>query len=259
MTDRILAIESLTVSFNGFTVLDDLDFAMDEGELRFLIGPNGAGKTTLLDIITGKTRPTSGSVTFNGGTDLSKLKEHDLVRLGIGRKFQTPSIFESLTVSENIEIAIGFVSRITRLFRSLSGHDSDRIDSVLGEVGLQEKADHKAGALSHGERQWLEIAMLLVQEPRLLLLDEPVAGMTRRERDRTGDLLHRIGKHRSVMVVEHDMEFVRKFADTVTVLHLGKVLSEGNMDQVQRDPRVVEAYLGHGRANRRQPVMAASA
>ena len=244
---HILAAEGLTVSFDGFTVLDELDFSMEYGEMRFLIGPNGAGKTTLIDVITGKSRPDRGKVTFDGNIDLTRRPEHELVRLGVGRKFQTPAVFSSLTVFENVEVTLGFRTRLARLLGRSRGVDRERIEATLERVGLLERARHPAGALSHGEKQWLEIAMLLVQEPKLLLLDEPVAGMTRRERERTGELLQAIGNDRSVLVVEHDMEFVRQFARKVTVLHLGKVLSEGTMEDVQQDPEVIRAYLGHGR------------
>jgi urea transport system ATP-binding protein len=241
----ILAAEGLTVSFDGFTVLDNLDFAMDRGELRFLIGPNGAGKTTLIDVITGKARPSRGRVVFDGWIDLARRQEHDLVRLGIGRKFQTPSVFSSLTVFENLEVALGFRSPLGSQLRPASPQNVEKIRATLDQVGFAAQAQRQAGILSHGEKQWLEIGMLLVQDPKLLLLDEPVAGMTRRERDRTGELLLQIVRDRSVLVVEHDMEFVRRFARKVTVLHLGKVLSEGDMETVQQDPQVVKAYLGH--------------
>ncbi len=245
--ESILSVEALTVSFDGFTVLNELDFSMGYGEMRFLIGPNGAGKTTLIDVITGKSKPDRGKVTFDGNIDLTRRQEHELVRLGVGRKFQTPAVFSSLTVFENLEVTLGFRSRIAGLFGRAPRPDSERINATLEQVGLAGRANHTAGALSHGEKQWLEIGMLLVQEPKLLLLDEPVAGMTRRERERTGELLQDIGSDRSVLVVEHDMEFVRQFARKVTVLHLGKVLSEGNMETVQQDPEVIRAYLGHGK------------
>ena len=252
LSKPILSVESLTVSFDGFTVLNELNFAIDYGEMRFLIGPNGAGKTTLIDVITGKSKPTKGRIIFDGATDLSRRQEYQMVRLGVGRKFQTPAIFSSLTVYQNLEVTLGFRSRITGLLRKLRSGDDDRIMSTLEEVGLDHRAQDVAGGLSHGEKQWLEIGMLLVQEPKLLLLDEPVAGMTRRERDRTGELLQSIGGERSVLVVEHDMDFVRQFAQTVTVLHLGKVLSEGTMEDVQQDPEVVRAYLGNSRSQRPQ-------
>ena len=252
MSDSILSVENLTVSFDGFTVLDELDFAIGYGEMRFLIGPNGAGKTTLIDVITGKSKPSKGSIIFDGTTDLSRRQEYQLVRLGVGRKFQTPAMFSSLTVYQNLEVTLGFRSRITALLGKLRRVEGDRIMNTLEEVGLLHRARDIAGGLSHGEKQWLEIGMLLVQDPKLLLLDEPVAGMTRRERDRTGELLQSIGGQRSVLVVEHDMDFVRQFAQTVTVLHLGKVLSEGTMDDVQQDPEVVRAYLGNSRSQRPQ-------
>ena len=187
--DLILSVEQLTISFDGFTVLNELDFSMKYGEMRFLIGPNGAGKTTLIDAITGKSKPDRGRILFDGSADLTRQQEHQLVRLGIGRKFQTPSIFGSLTVYQNVEVALGFRSRITGLLGGSRRRDSDRIMATLEEVGLAARAGDVAGALSHGEKQWLEIGMLLVQEPKLLLMDEPVAGMTRRERERTGELL----------------------------------------------------------------------
>ena len=250
MAENILSLEALTVSFDGFTVLDELDFALEDGELRFLIGPNGAGKTTLLDLITGKTRPNRGKIIYNGNIDLTHRQEHDRVRLGIGRKFQTPSVFSSLSVYENLEVAVGFRSGVGALFRPIKRSQSDWIDSILEQVRLSERAQVTAGGLSHGEKQWLEIGMLLAQEPQLLLLDEPVAGMTRRERERTGELLQDIGKNCTVLVVEHDMEFVRHFAKTVTVLHMGRVLSEGPMEMVQQDPQVIKAYLGRSKTER---------
>lgn len=247
MTEHILEVSGLKVSFDGFTALDDLDFSLDYGELRFVIGPNGAGKTTLLDLITGKTRPDRGRIVFNGETDLTKMQEHDLVRLGIGRKFQTPAIFASLTVYQNLEVAVGYRSRVVSLFRAIKRKEADLIHTTLEQVGLSDLAQAQAGSLSHGQKQWLEIGLLLAQEPQLLLLDEPVAGMTRRERERTGNLLQTIGKDRTVLVVEHDMEFVRRFAKKVTVLHQGRVLSEGPMSMVQQDPAVIKAYLGRSR------------
>ena len=244
MAQPILSVEALNVSFDGFVVLDDLDFSLEHHELRFLIGPNGAGKTTLLDVITGKTRASRGKVIFDGKINLTRRQEHEVVRLGIGRKFQTPSVFPSLTVYENLEVAAGFRNRVHTLFRLPSQQQKGRINEVLEQIRLTDRVHHRAGVLSHGEKQWLEIGMLIAQDPQLLLLDEPVAGMTRRERERTGQLLETISQDRTVLVVEHDMEFVRNFARKVTVLHLGRVLSEGAMDAVQQDPKVIKAYLG---------------
>lgn len=244
--NRILDVQDVTVSFDGFKVLDALNFSMDEGELRFLIGPNGAGKTTLLDIITGKTRASNGRVMYAQKHDLSRTVEHHRVRMGISRKFQTPAVFSSLSVIQNLEVAVGFRTAYQDLLRPLSGDERDRVESTLEKIKLQERAHITAGKLSHGERQWLEIGMLLTQKPRLLLLDEPVAGMTRRERDRTGELLHSIGENCAVLVVEHDMVFVRQFASTVTVLHMGQLLCEGPVETVQSDPQVIEVYLGRG-------------
>ncbi|CAM3577327.1 urea ABC transporter ATP-binding protein UrtD [Hydrogenibacillus schlegelii] len=246
MTGGALRVENLTVEFDGFKAIDGLNFSLQEGELRFLIGPNGAGKTTLIDVISGRVRPTAGRVFF-GHSDLSRLQEHEIVALGIARKFQTPSVFPHLTVWENLELALGFRERLPALLRPLGREGEERIAATLATVGLEHRAGQRAGTLSHGEKQWLEIGMLLIQEPRLLLLDEPVAGMTRRERELTGQLLHRIAPGRMILVVEHDMEFLRRFAHTVTVMHEGRILSEGTVEAVQSDPRVVEIYLGRGR------------
>ncbi len=243
----ILEVKNVSVSFAGFKALDGLDFSMAKGELRFVIGPNGAGKTTLLDVVTGKSRPQRGTVTFNGGVNVLRTLEHELVQKGIGRKFQTPTVFSSLTVYENLEAAAGFNKGTLKLFATLPAADEEKLQATLKLIGLQERATVRAGTLAHGEKQWLEIGMLLMQEPKLLLLDEPVAGMTRRERNRTGELLQEISKHCSVLVVEHDMEFVRNFATTVSVLHMGKLLCQGPVQQVQSDPRVIEVYLGRGR------------
>src|SRR5258706_1496669 len=242
--NSILDVQNVTVRFDGFTVLDNLNFSMGYGELRFLIGPNGAGKTTLLDIITSKTKPTTGKVIFDSKVNISEWLEHRIVQHGIARKFQTPSIFAGLSVFENLESAVSFRHRSIQLCRRLSRQQAERIHETLELIGLTGKTHVKAGLLSQGEKQWLEIGMLLIQEPKLLLLDEPVAGMTRQERNRTGELLQKIAKDRAIVVVEHDMEFVRAFANTVTVLHMGQVLCEGPMDQVQNDSRVIEVYLG---------------
>jgi urea transport system ATP-binding protein len=243
-TKPILQVEKATVAFSGFTVLDELDLTVRAGELRFLIGPNGAGKTTLMDMLTGKVRPISGRVTYDGDVDITKQQEYQLVHLGIGRKFQTPSVYASLTAWENVEVALGFRRSTAALFGRISQTDRERIAAALERVGLLERGGVQAGYLSHGEQQWLEICMLLVQDPKLVLLDEPVAGMTRREREKTGALLHALEQSHTVIVTEHDMEFVRSFSRTVTVLHQGKVIAEGSMDEVQRNERVIEVYLG---------------
>lgn len=251
----VLEVRQALVSFDGFVVIDHLDFTLREGELRFLIGPNGAGKTTLMDLISGKTRLSSGNVTMRTrrgqrahAVNLGRRQRHQIVRLGLGRKFQTPSVFPSLTTYENLEVALGYRSLLPRLLWRAPREHRERAFEALSTVGLVERADVPAGALSHGERQWLEIALVLVQEPRVLLLDEPVAGMTRRERERTGELLHRLEGQHSILVTEHDMEFVRQFARTVTVLHQGRVLAEGPVSEVQSDPAVIEVYLGRSHA-----------
>lgn len=244
---KIIDAKDVTVSFDGFKALNQLNFAMERGELRFVIGPNGAGKTTFLDVMTGKTRPQRGTVTFDETVNVLRTSEHELVRKGIGRKFQTPTVFNSLTVYENLEVASGFRDGTLGLFKDPGPETDERVNEVLGLVSLWERAFVRAGILSHGEKQWLEIGMLLMQEPKFLLLDEPVAGMTRRERDRTGELVQEVSKRCSVLVVEHDMDFVRNYANIVTVLHLGTVLTEGPVAQVQSDPEVIEVYIGRNR------------
>jgi urea transport system ATP-binding protein len=242
---KILYVERLTVSFDGFKALDGLTFYVDPGELRCIIGPNGAGKTTMMDVITGKTRPDEGSAWFGQNINLLALTEPEIAQAGIGRKFQKPTVFEYLTVFENLELAIaGPKSFWTVLRARLTPIQRDHIEEVLGIIGLPEQRSTIAGALSHGQKQWLEIGMLLMQEPELLLVDEPVAGMTPQETERTAELLLMLAGKHSVVVVEHDMEFVRSIATQVTVLHEGKVLSEGTMDAVQNDPKVIEVYLG---------------
>jgi len=243
----ILYLEDVTVSFDGFKAIDRLNLTIDDGELRCIIGPNGAGKTTMMDIITGKTRPDCGSVWFGSRHDLLAMNEPQIASLGIGRKFQKPTVFEALTVFENLELAMAADKRILpTLTARLTSEVRERIEEVLVTIGLTELRHRPAGILSHGQKQWLEIGMLLMQRPRLLLVDEPVAGMTEQEMERTAELLTGLaGKGKqSVVVVEHDMGFVRSIARTVTVLHQGSVLAEGRMDQVSRDPRVVEVYLG---------------
>jgi len=238
----ILEIRGLVTSFDGFRAVDGVDLTIAEGEIRFLIGPNGAGKTTLIDTVTGLVKASAGSVRF-AGKEMLGLKEYEVVREGIGRTFQTPTVFEQLTVVENVDLAATFRRPLYSLLRRRRGMD-DAVATALQEVGLVEFAGKAAGTLSHGQRQWLEIGMLLVQNPRLLLLDEPVAGMTREERTRTGELLQAIALTRTLVVVEHDMDFVRRFASRVTVLHEGRVLCEGSIADVQADPVVQEVYLG---------------
>ena len=245
LREEILRVEAVTVSFDGFKAVDALNLTVERNELRVIIGPNGAGKTTLLDMICGKTKPTSGRVMFNG-LDLTRMSEHRIVRAGVGRKFQTPSVYEDLTVFENFEISL---PRMHGLFQSLTfrrtGEVRDRIEAMASEVYLRDQLGRRAGQLSHGQKQWLEIGMLLMQEPDLLLLDEPVAGMSPREREQTGDLLSRIAQGKSVVVIEHDMDFVKRIAHKVTVLHQGRLLSEGSATEVQSDRRVIDVYLGH--------------
>ena len=241
----ILYVEGVTVSFDGFRALNNLTLYINDGELRCIIGPNGAGKTTMMDVITGKTQPDTGRVYFGQRIDLLRLDEPAIARVGIGRKFQKPSVFEPLSVFHNVELSLqGNKGAWYALAARLSGEQRDRIDEILQIVGLSAQRERAAGLLSHGQKQWLEIGMLLAQNPRLLLVDEPVAGMTPQETERTAELLTSLAGERSVVVVEHDMEFVRSIARTVTVLHEGSVLAEGSMAAVQDDPRVVEVYLG---------------
>ena len=244
-TDFVLSVEELTVSFDGFKAIDSLNLYVDQNELRVIIGPNGAGKTTLLDLICGKTRASAGSIKFKN-SEMTKLPEYQIVRSGIGRKFQTPSIYENLSVFQNLEVSF---PRGRGVFGSLFFKRSDevkaQVQSVAAEIGLEAQLDTEAGLLSHGQKQWLEIGMLLMQDPELLMLDEPIAGMSVRERELTAELLQRICKGRAMIVIEHDMEFVKRIADKVTVMHQGKILAEGSMEKVQADPRVIDVYLGH--------------
>jgi urea transport system ATP-binding protein len=241
----ILYVENVSVSFDGFKALNGLNLYIEDGELRCIIGPNGAGKSTLMDVITGKTRPDSGQVFFGQNIDLTRLSEFRIAQAGIGRKFQRPTVFPRHSVFENMEIALPTGKRVRdTLFARLDGSQRDRIDRALEVIGLLGKRHQVAGMLSHGEKQWLEIGMLLIQEPRLLLVDEPVAGMSQQETERTAELLASLAGKHSVVVVEHDMDFVRRIARKVTVLHEGAVLAEGSMEQVQNDPRVIEVYLG---------------
>lgn len=247
-TAPILSCENVTVAFDGFKAVNGMNLKLMPGELRFLIGPNGAGKTTMLDVICGKVKPASGVLRFNDAVDIARKKEYEIAELGIGRKFQAPSIFFGLTVYENLELAMSQNRSVWSTLRAkLSKNDHARIMRQLDMIGLSHRARIIAGGLSHGEKQWLEIGMMLMQEPTLLLLDEPVAGMTDNETEKTGELLQEITKQHTVVVVEHDMEFVRSFATKVTVMHEGKLLKEGTMQEVQEDDVVSEVYLGHGR------------
>jgi urea transport system ATP-binding protein len=245
MKEFILTLEGVNKSFEGFKAISNLTFYMDVGELRVVIGPNGAGKSTMLDIITGRTRPDSGKVEYGFDTDLTKLNEYQINRLGISRKFQTPSVYVDHTVFENIWLSLeGSRSVWSTLFAKMTHEQRDRLIEVLKTIGLENKASWKAGALSHGQKQWLEIGMLLAQNPKLMLVDEPAAGMTDEETAKTGELLMSLAGKHSIVVIEHDMTFVRQIARKVTVLHQGTVLCEGTVDEVQNNERVVEVYLG---------------
>ena len=244
-TDFTLAIEDLTVSFDGFKAVDGLNFYLDKNELHVVIGPNGAGKTTVLDLICGKTKSTSGSIKFMN-KELTTLAEHEIVLAGVGRKFQTPSIYENLSVFENLEVSYPKGRSVfgSLIFKRDKVVD-DKIHEIAKQIMLEDLLDTESALLSHGQKQWLEIGMLLIQDPQLLMLDEPVAGMSVKEREQTAELLNKISKGRSVLVIEHDMEFVARIAHKVTVLHQGKILASGDMDVVQADPKVIDVYLGH--------------
>ncbi len=246
----VLLLEGVNKTFDGFKAITDLNFYMDEGELRTIIGPNGAGKSTMMDIITGRTRPDTGKVEFGKDTDLTTMNVPEINRLGIGRKFQTPSVYIHHTVFENLLLSLkGPRGVFTSLFSRTTSEQRDRIEAVLKIIGLTAKAEDLAGSLSHGQKQWLEIGMLLAQDPKLLLVDEPAAGMSDEETHKTGELLLSLeGKH-SIIVIEHDMTFVRQIARKVTVLHQGHVLCEGTVDEVQNDERVKEVYLGRKKKN----------
>jgi urea transport system ATP-binding protein len=244
-TSFLLSVENLTVSFDGFKAVDSLNLYIEKDELRVIIGPNGAGKTTVLDMICGKTRPTAGSIKFRNN-ELVGMSEHEIVRVGVGRKFQTPSIYENLTVFENLEVSypkgrsvLGCVA-----FKR-TAEIVDRIHKVAEEISLHDYLEVEGAFLSHGQKQWLEIGMLLMQEPVLVMLDEPVAGMSPQERGQTAELIQRVCKGRCIIVIEHDMEFVSRIAHKVTVLHLGKILAEGSMEEIQHNPKVAEVYFGH--------------
>ncbi|WP_028580275.1 urea ABC transporter ATP-binding protein UrtD [Desulfogranum japonicum] len=241
----ILYLEGISVSFDGFKAINDLNLYIDDGELRCIIGPNGAGKTTMMDIITGKTRPDIGSAWFGQGINLLKLDEPEIAAKGIGRKFQKPTVFEEHTVHTNLELAMAGDKSVWKTLKAkLSSEQKDSIYEVATLIGLKEQIRTRAGSLSHGQKQWLEIGMLLMQSPKLLLIDEPVAGMTQQEMERTAELLTTLSGQHSVIVVEHDMDFVRSIARKVSVLHQGSILAEGTMDEVQNNQQVVEVYLG---------------
>ncbi|RFC44226.1 MAG: urea transport system ATP-binding protein [Verrucomicrobia bacterium] len=246
-----LSAEGINKSFDGFQAIRDLNFYLEEGELRTVIGPNGAGKTTFLDLITGRTRPDTGTIEFEGRHDLGSLSEHEIYRLGIGRKFQTPTVYTDHTVSENLLLSLaGNRGVLASLFFRLSSTQSDKIAEILNLINLAPHRDRKAGTLAHGQKQWLEIGMLLAQDAKLLLVDEPAAGMTDEETAKTGDLLLSLAGKHTIIVIEHDMVFVRQISTgrKVTVLHQGSVLCEGPVDSVQSDPKVIEVYLGRKHA-----------
>jgi urea transport system ATP-binding protein len=251
MTDRgsIIYLDGVTVDYDGFKALNNLNFIVNYSELRVVIGPNGAGKTTLLDVISGKTKPAAGRVIFGKDTDLIELREHEIATLGIGRKFQAPSVYVNLSVWENLDLSLRRPSKgvLATLLGTSTAEERERIASTLETIGLLDKAQARAGSLSHGEKQWLEIGMVILQDPTLLLVDEPVAGMTDRETEQTGVLLQSLAEKHAIVVIEHDMEFVRQIARTVTVLHEGTVICEGPVEKVQADPRVVEIYLGRAK------------
>jgi urea transport system ATP-binding protein len=244
-TDFLLALEGVTVSFDGFKAVNELNLYIDKGEMRVIIGPNGAGKTTVLDLICGRTRVSDGSIKFKN-QEITGRKEQDIVKLGIGRKFQTPTIYEDLTAFENLELSLPRGRSVAgSLFWKRTDEVIERVREVARMIFLVDHLDRRAETLSHGQKQWLEIGMLLIQDPELMMLDEPVAGMSVSERARTAELLKEIIKNRSVIVIEHDMKFVESIASRVTVLHQGKVLAEGDMQTVQANPQVKEVYLGH--------------
>jgi urea transport system ATP-binding protein len=245
-TSSLLYLDGVNVSFDGFRALNNLSFVVEPGEMRAIIGPNGAGKTTMMDVVTGKTRPDTGDVVFDGGNyDLTRLDETEIAQLGIGRKFQKPTVFEIHTVEDNVRLALkSDKSTRATLFWRDSSEEQGRLDSILNIIRLSPLRDRVAGGLSHGQKQWLEIGMLLAQDPKLMLVDEPVAGMTDAETRQTAELLREINRDRTVVVVEHDMSFVRELGVKVTCLHEGSVLAEGSIDQVSENERVIEVYLG---------------
>ena len=243
-TKNLLELKNVSVSFEGFFALNELNIALKKGELRAIIGPNGAGKTTFLDVITGKVKPKNGEVLFNGKSLIGK-KEHKIARVGVGRKFQSPRIFENLTVEENLEFSVSqSVSTLKLITNQANNEKKQEIEKLLNVINLANSSKIKAGALSHGQKQWLEIAMLLGQKPSLMLVDEPVAGLTDEETELTADLLKSLAGKNTVVVIDHDMEFIRRLESDVTVLNQGTVLCEGKMEKIQSDPKVIEVYLG---------------
>lgn len=243
--DRILYLDNVTVSFDGFKALNSLSLTIEHEELRCIIGANGAGKSTMMDVITGKTKPDSGSIIFGEAVDLLSMDEPSIAQIGIGRKFQKPTVFDGHNVFENLELAMKADKRFFKtLFSKISGEEKDKIHQTMQLIGLQDLYKNKAGILSHGQKQWLEIGMLIMQDPKLLLVDEPVAGMTQMEVEKTGEILTNLAKSHSVVVVEHDMEFIRSIAKKVTVLHEGSVLAEGSMQSIQENEKVRKVYLG---------------
>ena len=243
--DRILLVDGVTVSFDGFKALNNLSFSINYGELRCIIGANGAGKSTMMDVVTGKTKPDQGSVIFGQAVNLLQMDEPSIAEVGIGRKFQKPTVFAGHSVFENLELAMKDDKRFFKtLFAKLNGEQKDKIEKIMELIGLKELYHREASILSHGQKQWLEIGMLMMQDPKLLLVDEPVAGMTPQEVDKTGEILTNLAKINSVVVVEHDMEFIRSIASKVTVLHEGSVLAEGSMKEIQNNEKVRKVYLG---------------
>ena len=249
-TKNLLELKNVSVSFEGFFALKELNIALKKGELRAIIGPNGAGKTTFLDVITGKVKPNNGEVLFNGNSLIGK-KEHKIARVGVGRKFQSPRIFENLTVEENLEFSVSqSVSTLKLISNQATNEKKQEIEKLLNVINLTNSSKIKAGALSHGQKQWLEIAMLLGQKPSLMLVDEPVAGLTDEETELTADLLKSLAGKNTVVVIDHDMEFIRRLESDVTVLNQGAVLCEGKMESIQSDPKVIEVYLGKQEDNK---------
>lgn len=256
--EDIIQVQNVTVDFSGFKALNELNFSIERGELRVVIGPNGAGKTTLLDVVTGKVKPSAGRVLFQPSerpaADLDGCTEAEISRLGVGRKFQTPNVFKTLTVLDNLQLSLKYPRGVfATLLAAFKQDGKDRLHEILSIIGLSAKAHREAGTLAHGEKQWLELGMLMAQDPELLLIDEPVAGMTPRESERTGELLLAMARKSTLLVIDHDMTFVRQIASKVTVLHEGRLLSQGTIREVQENPKVIEVYLGHHKIEKHAP------